>query len=82
MPRKIAAKIHCGPFDPLDLQSLFFFFIFFSFKNFPILHAPKFLKFQLLNQKTNPHSFSDYRSSWSKEPQTVLVAVLFGIVFY
>ena len=34
-----------------------------------LLKDPKFLKFQLVNQKTNLHSFTDCRSGWSKEPQ-------------
>ena len=34
-----------------------------------ILKAPKFFKLQFVNQKTDRHSFSDYNSSWSKEPQ-------------
>ena len=34
-----------------------------------ILKAPKFLKFELLNQKTNLQLFNECRSGWSKESQ-------------
>ena len=94
MPKKTAAEIGCDFLDQHTITNFAFSICDCNFWNLGactillerysqdltngILQAPKFLEFQLLNQKIFLQSFCDCRSGQSKK----LVAVLFGIVSY